>query len=144
MLERIAMATAVWIAATAALEAREIVVFDAAVEPGTVIVRTNERRLYYLQGDGTAIRYRVAVGRPGKQWFGRAAVEGKHVRPAWSPPEEVRRDKPSLPDVIPSGAPNNPKSIGTFASYGCIRMLNADIIDLFDRVAVGTEVLVTR
>jgi lipoprotein-anchoring transpeptidase ErfK/SrfK len=165
MLERIAMATAVWIAATAALEAREIVVFDAAVEPGTVIVRTNERRLYYVQGDGTAIRYRVAVGRPGKQWFGRAAVEGKHVRPAWSPPEEVRRDKPSLPDVIPSGAPNNPmgaraltlnrgeyaihgtnnpKSIGTFASYGCIRMLNADIIDLFDRVAVGTEVLVTR
>ena len=128
-------------------------------------MRTNERRLYYVQGDGTAIRYRVAVGRPGKQWFGRAAVEGKHVRPAWSPPEEVRRDKPSLPDVIPSGAPNNPmgaraltldrgeyaihgtnnpKSIGTFASYGCIRMLNADIIDLFDRVAVGTEVLVTR
>jgi lipoprotein-anchoring transpeptidase ErfK/SrfK len=165
MLGRIAMATAVWIGATAALEAREIVVFDAAVEPGTVIVRTNERRLYYVQGDGTAIRYRVAVGRPGKQWFGRAAVEGKHVRPAWSPPEEVRRDKPSLPDVIPSGAPNNPmgaraltlnrgeyaihgtnnpKSIGTFASYGCIRMLNADIIDLFDRVAVGTEVLVTR
>ena len=114
-----------------------------------------------MQGDGTAIRYRVAVGRAGKQWFGRARRRSKHVRPAWSPPEEVRRDKPSLPDVIPpSGAPNNPmgaraltlnrgeyaihgtnnpKSIGTFASYGCIRMLNADIIDLFDRVAVGTE-----
>lgn len=165
MLKRIAMAAAVWIGTTAALEAREIVAFDATVEPGTVVVRTKERRLYYVRGDGTAIRYRVAVGRPSKQWFGRAAIEGKHVEPAWSPPDDIRRDKPSLPDVIPSGSPrnpmgaraltldrgeyaihgtNNPKSIGTFASYGCIRMLNADIIDLFDRVGVGTEVLVTR
>jgi len=151
--------------AAASAEAREIVPFRADVEAGTIVVRTQERRLYYVRGDGTAIRYRVAVGRPGKQWFGRANINGKHIEPAWSPPEEVRRDNPRLPDVIPSGAPNNPmgaraltldldeyaihgtnnpKSIGTYASYGCIRMLNADIIDLFERVDVGTEVVVTR
>jgi lipoprotein-anchoring transpeptidase ErfK/SrfK len=164
MLRRIVIAALVFGAAASA-EAREVVPFQADVDAGTIIVRTKERRLYYVQGDGTAIRYRVAVGRPGKQWFGRANINGKHIEPAWSPPEEVRRDNPKLPDVIPSGArnnpmgaraltldldeyaihgTNNPKSIGTYASYGCIRMLNADIIDLFERVEVGTEVVVTR
>ncbi len=165
MLKRIAIAAAVGIGAVASAEARELMAFDAPVEPGTVIVRTAERRLYFVQGDGTAIRYRVAVGRPGKQWFGRATIDGKHIEPAWSPPDEVRRDNPRLPDVIPAGSPrnpmgaraltldrdeyaihgtNNPKSIGTYASYGCIRMLNADVIDLFERVDVGTQVIVTR
>lgn len=162
---RIALAAAVWIGATTLAHAREIVPFGAPVDPGTIVIRTQERRLYYVRGDGTAIRYPVAVGRRGKQWIGRAAIEGKFVEPAWSPPDEVRRDNPRLPDVIPSGSPrnpmgaraltlnrdeyaihgtNNPKSIGTFASYGCIRMHNADIIDLFDRVYVGTAVIVTQ
>jgi lipoprotein-anchoring transpeptidase ErfK/SrfK len=165
MLNRIVIAAAVWIGATVSVAAREIVTFSEPVQAGTIVIRTQERRLYYVRGDGTAIRYRVAVGRPGKQWFGRANINGKHVEPAWSPPADIRRDNPKLPDVIPSGSPrnpmgaraltldldqyaihgtNNPKSIGTYASYGCIRMLNADIIDLFDRVHVGTDVIVTR
>lgn len=144
--------------------AREVVPFQAGVSPGTVVIRTGERRLYYVRGDGTAVRYRVAVGRPGKQWFGEARIDGKYVRPAWSPPAEVKRDNPRLPDVIPGGAPNNPMgaraltldldeyaihgtnrpgSIGTYASYGCIRMLNQDIVHLYDRVSVGTRVVVT-
>jgi lipoprotein-anchoring transpeptidase ErfK/SrfK len=148
-----------------AAEAREIVAFGDAASPGTVIVRTGERRLYYVLGNGTAIRYPVAVGKPGKQWNGWAAIDGKHVEPAWSPPAEVKRDNPRLPDVIPGGSPRNPmgaraltlnrgeyaihgtnrpNSIGTFASYGCIRMYNQDIVDLFERVRVGTPVVVTR
>jgi lipoprotein-anchoring transpeptidase ErfK/SrfK len=105
------------------------------------------------------------VGKPGKQWFGTKAIDGKYVQPAWSPPSEVKRDNPRLPNVIPGGAPNNPmgvaaltlsggeyaihgtnrpNSIGTYASYGCIRMYNPDIADLFGRVSVGTPVVVMR
>lgn len=145
--------------------AREIVPFASEAQPGTVFVKTQERRLYLVLGDGTAIRYPVAVGRPGKQWEGSTRVSGKHISPAWSPPEEVRADNPGLPDVIPGGLPNNPmgpraltlaggeyaihgtnrpNSIGTFASYGCIRMYNEDILDLFERVQVGTPVVVIR
>ena len=107
----------------------------------------------------------MAVGRPGKQWQGQARVSGKYVQPAWTPPAEVKADNPALPDVIPGGAPNNPMgvaamtlsggeyaihgtnrpdSIGKFASYGCIRMLNQDITDLFERVDVGAQVVVMR
>ena len=91
-------------------------------------------------------------------------MNGKYVQPAWTPPAEVRADNPALPEVIPGGAPNihggcghdavrrrvrhsrhqPPSSIGTFASYGCIRMLNQDITDLFARVDVGTDVVVLR
>lgn len=145
--------------------ARELVPFQTGIAPGTILIRTAERRLYLVRGDGTALRYRVAVGKPGKQWFGEARIDGKYVKPAWAPPREVKRDNPRLPNVIPGGAPNNPMgaraltldrdeyaihgtnrpdSIGTYASYGCIRMLNADILDLFDHVAVGTRVVVER
>jgi lipoprotein-anchoring transpeptidase ErfK/SrfK len=165
MFVRFALAAAVWVGGLQLAQARETVPFDESVAPGTVVIRTQERRLYYVQGDGTALRYRVAVGRPGKQWYGDAAIAGKYVRPAWSPPDEVRRDNPKLPDVIPGGAKNNPMgaaalvldrgeyaihgtnrpdSIGTFASYGCIRMFNDDVMDLFHRVGVGTRVMVTR
>lgn len=158
------LAAAIFIGLSAFAEAREVVRFSEPVQPGTIVVRTQERSLYLVNGDGTALRYRVAVGRPGKQWFGEAYVEDKRIRPPWSPPAEIRRDQPGLPDVIPGGAPNNPMgervlmlqrqyaihgtnrpdSIGTYASYGCIRMFNEDIIDLFERVRVGTRVLVTR
>jgi lipoprotein-anchoring transpeptidase ErfK/SrfK len=148
-----------------ALSARELVSIDANVQPGTILVRTGERRLYYVVRSGAAIRYPVAVGRRGKQWFGQTRVAGKYVHPAWSPPAEVKRDNPKLPDVIPGGSPRNPMgsraltlfgdeyaihgtnkpgSIGTYASYGCIRMHNHDIVDLFDRVTVGTPVMVTQ
>ena len=151
--------------AASAASAREVVPFNGGAEPGTIVVKTGERRLYLVVGGGRAVRYPVAVGRPAKQWFGQAAVNGKHLRPAWSPPEEVRRDNPNLPDVIPGGSPRNPmgpramtlsggeyaihgtnrpESIGKYASYGCIRMYNEDIAHLFQRVSVGTPVVVTR
>lgn len=142
--------------------AREVVPFSG-YSPGTVVINTNQRRLYYVVDQGRAVRYRVGVGKPGKQWFGAAQIDGKYVRPAWSPPAVVRRDNPSLPSVIPGGVPGNPMgaaaltlsggeyaihgtnkpgSIGGFVSYGCIRMHNQDIVDLYDRVTVGTAVVV--
>jgi len=145
--------------------ARDIVGFAAGVPAGTVVVRTSERSLYYVLGNGRAVRYTVGVGRLGRQWSGSAVIDGKHLSPAWSPPPDVRRDNPRLPDVIPGGSPQNPmgaaaltlsggqyaihgtnapRSIGGFVSYGCIRMHNADVLDLFGRVAVGTAVVVTR
>jgi lipoprotein-anchoring transpeptidase ErfK/SrfK len=153
------------ISTAASASTREVVRYTSEVQPGTIVVKTAERKLYLVLGDGTAIRYAVAVGRPGKQWQGQARVSGKYVQPAWTPPAEVKADNPMLPDVIPGGGPNNPmgvaamtlsggeyaihgtnrpESIGKFASYGCIRMLNQDVTDLFERVAVGTQVVVLR
>src|SRR5215204_670801 len=158
-------AAAMMMCVSAPANAREVVPFEGGVQPGTIVVKTHERRLYLVLGDGTAIRYPVAVGRPGKQWQGWSQVNGKHVQPAWTAPAEVRADNPRLPHVIPGGSPRNPmgpraltlsggeyaihgtnrpSSIGTFASYGCIRMYNQDIVDLFERVTVGTEVVVTK
>ena len=146
-------------------QAREIVGFSGNYSAGTVVVRTNERSLYYVLGGGKAMRYPVGVGRAGKQWSGTTFINGKMLRPAWAPPAVVRRDKPNLPDVVPAGAPNNPVgaavmflaggeraihgtnnpgSIGGAVSYGCIRMFNADVLDLYGRVGVGTTVIVTR
>jgi lipoprotein-anchoring transpeptidase ErfK/SrfK len=131
--------------------------------PGTIVVRTNERRLYYVIGGGQAIAYPVGVGRAGKQWAGESYIDGMYVRPAWSPPAVVRQDHPNLPDMVPGGSPHNPMgvaamslaggeyaihgtnqpgSIGHFVSYGCIRMFNEDITDLFGRVSIGTRVVV--
>jgi len=145
-------------------QAREVVAFSG-YSPGTIVVKTSERRLYYVVDSGHAIRYPVGVGKAGKQWSGNSRIDGKYLNPAWSPPAEVKRDKPSLPDMIPGGSPrnpmgvaamtlaggeyaihgtNSPKSIGGFVSYGCIRMYNADITDLYSRVSVGTSVIITR
>lgn len=145
--------------------ARELVAFQAGVAPGTIVIRTSERSLYLVGEGGSAIRYPVAVGKPGKQWFGWSQVDGKYVNPAWSPPDDVKRDNPRLPAVIAGGSASNPmgpraltlvggdyaihgtnrpSSIGSFASYGCIRMYNQDIVDLFERVRVGTRVVVIR
>ena len=152
------------VSAMSSASAGDVVNFRGG-SPGTIVVRTGERRLYLMTAEGQAIRYAIGVGRIGKQWSGTSFIDGKHIRPAWSPPADIRRDKPSLPSVIPGGAPNNPMgaaaltlahgeyaihgtnhpgSVGGFVSYGCIRMYNKDIIDLFDRVSVGTTVVVTR
>jgi len=145
--------------------ARQVVSFSGSFSPGTVVVRTHERSLYYVVGEGRAIRYPVGVGKAGKTWAGSAYIQGKYIRPAWSPPDEIRREKPGIAEVIPSGSSRNPMgaaalvldrgqyaihgtnspgSIGHFVSYGCIRMYNADIMDLFDRVSVGTSVVVLQ
>lgn len=143
-------------------DAREIVAFESH-PAGTIVIKTGERRLYLVLGGGRALRYRVAVGRPDKQWTGVTHVGGRYLHPDWTPPPEVKRDIPSLPDFIPGGAPNNPmgaaaltlgngeyaihgtnrpESVGRFASYGCFRMYNADVLDLYARVRVGTPVIV--
>jgi lipoprotein-anchoring transpeptidase ErfK/SrfK len=149
-----------------AAEARpEMVGFRGDYSPGTIVVKTNERRLYYVLDEGHAVRYPVGVGKAGKQWAGTSRIDGKYRNPAWSPPAEVKRDIPSLPNLIPGGSPHNPMgvaamtlsggeyaihgtnrpgSVGGFVSYGCIRMLNADITDLYERVSVGTTVVVAR
>jgi lipoprotein-anchoring transpeptidase ErfK/SrfK len=157
-----ALSTCVSILPASQAAAREVVPFSG-YSPGTIVVNTSQRRLYYVVDQGRAVRYPVGVGKPGKQWFGQAMIDGKYSRPAWSPPAVVRRDNPRLPDVIPGGSPGNPmgvaaltlsggeyaihgtnkpSSIGGFVSYGCIRMYNEDISDLFGRVTVGTPVIV--
>jgi len=134
-------------------------------QPGTIVVETSARRLHLVLNGGQLISYPVAVGKPGKQWTGATYIEGKFIQPAWTPPAEIKADKPDTPDIIPAGSPanpmgaaamtlsggeyaihgtNNPNSIGRFASYGCIRMHNRDILDLYSRVDVGTRVLVLR
>ena len=149
---------------SAPVQAQQTVRFTE-YEAGTIVVKTNERRLYYVLGGGQALRYPVGVGRAGKAWSGTSFISGKFLKPAWSPPPEVRRDKPSLPNVIPGGSPRNPMgaaamtlsggeyaihgtnapgSIGGFVSYGCIRMHNKDIMDLYARVHFGTRVVVVR
>jgi lipoprotein-anchoring transpeptidase ErfK/SrfK len=167
---RIAVALATTIAASivmsSAAQARpELVDINGDYAPGTIVVKTHERRLYLILESGRAVRYPVGVGKAGKQWAGTTKIDGKYLNPAWSPPNEVRRDKPGMPDVIPGGSPRNPMgvaamtlaggeyaihgtnvpgSVGGFVSYGCIRMLNDDISDLYQRVPVGTTVTVMR
>lgn len=145
------------------VRAAELVGFsDGRFRPGTIIIRNSERRLYLVLPGQRAIRYRVAVGRRAKSWTGEAFITAKYIRPDWSPSAEVRRDHPALPTLIRGGAANNPMgeaamtlsngnyaihgtnrpgSIGRAVSYGCIRMANADIRDLFRRVSVRTRVV---
>ena len=142
--------------------ARETIAVDPYLPPGEIFISQHARRLYLTLGDGAALSYAIAVPKRGKEWRGAARIDGKYVNPAWSPPASVRRDHPELPDVIPGGSPHNPMgrraltldrdeiaihgtnrpaSIGTAASYGCIRMNNADVVDLYERVRVGTPVM---
>jgi lipoprotein-anchoring transpeptidase ErfK/SrfK len=146
-------------------QAREVVSFNSSYPRGNIVVVTHERRLYYILGNGQAIRYPVGVGKAGMAWHGTAYVARKLVRPSWGPPEDIWRANPNLPAVIPGGAPNNPMgeavlgldrgnyaihgtnnpaSIGHYVSHGCIRMYNQDIVDLYGRVPVGTPVHVLR
>jgi len=143
----------------------ELVGIAADYSPGTIVVRTGERKLYLVLDGSHAMRYPVGVGKAGRQWAGTTKIDGKYKYPAWAPPAEVKRDKPSIPDVIPGGSPQNPmgvaamtlaggeyaihgtnvpNSVGGYVSYGCIRMLNTDITDLYERVSIGTTVVVTR
>ena len=153
------------LAGSSPANAREVVAFSGAPS-GTIIVKTGERRLYLVLDNGRALAYPVGVGRAGRQWAGRAFIDGKYVRPDWAPPADIKREHPNLPDVIPGGSPrnpmgvaamtlsgggqyaihgtNSPDSIGGYVSYGCIRMYNQDIADLYERVGVGTPVVVTR
>ena len=143
--------------------AREAVKFPGTEPSGTIVVRTNERRLYFVAEPGKALRYTVGVGRAGKHWYGSTSIVRKQLRPAWSPPAEIRGNRPTW--TVPAGSSknpmgaaalvladnelaihgtNNPGSIGGFVSWGCIRMHNRDILDLYDRVSVGTRVVIMK
>ncbi|MEM8854634.1 MAG: L,D-transpeptidase [Pseudomonadota bacterium] len=142
--------------------ARAHVRFLSREPAGTVVVDTLGRYLYYLLGDGTAIRYGIGVGREGFTWSGVERVTRKAEWPDWRPPAEMREREPWLPEFMPGG-PQNPlgaralylgstlyrihgthqdESIGYGVSSGCIRMLNEDVIDLHKRVKIGAEVIV--
>ena len=150
---------------TSTSRTRQVVDFPTTQPAGSIVIKTSERRLYYVLGGGKALRYPVGVGRIGMQWTGATTISGKFIRPAWSPPAMIKRENPRIPNLIPGGSPGNPMgvaamtlsgredaihgtnrpgSIGGFVSHGCIRMHNADVLDLFARVSVGTPVIVVR
>jgi lipoprotein-anchoring transpeptidase ErfK/SrfK len=149
---------------------RKIVSFSTNEKPGTIIIKTSERALYKVMGGGKAMRYLVAVGKEGFSWSGVARVGSKAVNPRWTPPPEMIERSPKFAqyaDGMEGGIPENPlgvralylykgrsdtgfrihgtnapSSIGTAASSGCIRMLNDEVIELFNNTRVGTKVIV--
>lgn len=143
---------------------REEVDYSSKYAPGTIIVSTVERRMYYILGNGRAVRYGVGVGRPGFEWGGQKTITRKAEWPGWTPPPQMLKRRPDLPRHMvggpenPLGAramylgsslyrihgSNEPETIGQAVSSGCIRMLNDDVIDLYSRVKVGTKVVVLR
>ena len=141
---------------------REIVPYETKFKVGTIIVETSERRLYLVLGDGKALRYGIGVGRDGFRWSGQHSITRKAEWPGWTPPPEMRKRVPDLPVYMPGGADNplgaralyigstlyrihgtsEPWTIGSAVSSGCIRLTNDDIIDLYDRVKVGSLIVV--
>jgi len=148
-----------------AAEAHESVVgFSAPYPAGTIIISQHERKLYLTEGNGTAIQYPIAIGMSGRAWSGQTYVDGKYLAPDWKAPAVVRQFHPEFKSVVPGGSPHNPmgaaaltlklsevaihgttqsmrRSIGSAASFGCIRMYNEDVLDLYKRVSVGTPVV---
>ncbi len=143
---------------------REIVNYSTKYSPGTIVIDSNERRLYFVMPDGKAMRYGVGVGRPGFDWAGTQVVSRKQEWPTWTPPAQMLKRRPDLPRFMPGGpdnpmgaralylgstlyrihGSNEPETIGQAVSSGCIRMLNEDVIDLYERAKVGTRVVVAR
>lgn len=141
---------------------RTTVYFQTNEKPGTIIINTRERRLYYILGDGRAIRYGIGVGRDGFTWRGEKTVTAMREWPGWTPPPQMRQRQPYLPHYMPGGienplgaramylgstlyrihGSNEPETIGQAVSSGCFRMTNDDVIDLYNRVQVGTRVVV--
>jgi lipoprotein-anchoring transpeptidase ErfK/SrfK len=143
---------------------REVVPFSARYGRGTIVISTSERRLYYVLGDGQAISYGIGVGRPGFEWAGTRTITMKREWPDWRPPAQMLKRRPDLPRYMAGGpdnplgaramylggtlyrihGSNEPETIGQAVSSGCIRMSNEDVMDLYERVRVGTRVVVMR
>jgi lipoprotein-anchoring transpeptidase ErfK/SrfK len=143
---------------------RETVAYAGPHRPGTIVVNAKERRLYLVLDGGKAMKYGVGVGRPGFEWGGTKTVTRKQEWPTWTPPAQMLKRRPDLPRFMPGGpenpmgaramylgsslyrihGSNEPETIGQAVSSGCIRMLNDDVIDLYTRVKVGTQVVVVR
>jgi lipoprotein-anchoring transpeptidase ErfK/SrfK len=141
---------------------RTVVPFSNRYAAGTIVISTDERRLYYVLGNGEAIRYGIGVGRPGFEWAGTRSITMKREWPDWRPPAQMLRRRPDLPRHMEGGmdnplgaralylggslyrihGSNEPETIGQAVSSGCIRMTNEDVIDLYNRVKVGTRVVV--
>jgi lipoprotein-anchoring transpeptidase ErfK/SrfK len=141
---------------------KQVVFFRTNEEPGTIIVHTSERFLYLVMGNNRALRYGVGVGRDGFTWMGLHKISRKAEWPDWRPPPEMIERQPYLPRFMAGGpgnplgaralyigstiyrihGTNQPHTIGHAVSSGCFRMVNNDVIDLFDRVALGTRVIV--
>jgi lipoprotein-anchoring transpeptidase ErfK/SrfK len=143
---------------------REEVAYTGRYAPGTIVVDTNEKRLYFVLPNGRAMKYGVGVGRPGFAWAGQKNITRKAEWPGWTPPPQMLKRRPDLPRHMPGGegnplgaralylgsslyrihGSNEPETIGQAVSSGCIRMLNEDVVDLYERVKIGTRVVVTR
>src|SRR5437879_1528218 len=144
--------------------ARTTVSYPVRYAAGTIIINTAERRLYLVNGDGTALRYGIGVGRPGFTWSGVRTVSMKREWPDWTPPEQMLRRRPDLPRHMAGGpenplgaralylgsslyrihGSNEPETIGQAVSSGCFRLTNDDVIDLYARVQVGATVIVQQ
>jgi lipoprotein-anchoring transpeptidase ErfK/SrfK len=131
---------------------------------GTIVIEKSNTFLYLVRGQGRALRYGIGVGREGFTWSGRQRISRMAEWPNWRPPEEMLQREPDLPDFMPGGldnplgaralylgntlyrihGTNEPSSIGSHVSSGCIRLLNEDVMDLYARVKVGTEVVVLQ
>jgi lipoprotein-anchoring transpeptidase ErfK/SrfK len=143
---------------------RTMVLYRTTEAPGTIIIQTSERHLYVVQGNGRAIRYGIGVGRDGFQWQGLLTISRKAEWPDWTPPPEMIARQPYLPRFMAGGpgnplgaralylgatvyrihGTNRPDTIGTAVSSGCFRLVNADVTDLYDRIPVGTKVIVRQ
>ena len=143
---------------------RQMVSYRTNEAPGTIIVQSSERFLYVVQPNGRAIRYGIGVGRDGFRWQGLLRITRKQEWPDWTPPPEMIERQPYLPRFMAGGpgnplgaralylgatvyrihGTNQPQTIGTAVSSGCFRLVNPDVIDLYERVPVGTRVIVRQ
>ncbi|MGL4288169.1 MAG: L,D-transpeptidase [Phreatobacter sp.] len=140
----------------------QTVAYQTSQRPGTIVIDTRERFLYLVEANGMARRYGVGVGRPGFGWTGAKTITRKAEWPDWRPPADMLRRRPDLPRFMAGGpanplgaramylgsslyrihGSNEPHTIGTYVSSGCFRMRNEDVTDLYERVRVGTKVVV--
>jgi lipoprotein-anchoring transpeptidase ErfK/SrfK len=158
----LALITLLAVAASDSAQAGQVVSFGG-YQAGSIVISTSQRQLYYVLGGGRAIRYPVGVGKAGMAWHGTAYVALKRTNPAWQAPPSINGGRYGA--VIPGGSPNNPmgvavlgldrgnyaihgtnnpSSIGGYVSHGCIRMYNSDVLDLYARAGIGTQVTVLR
>jgi lipoprotein-anchoring transpeptidase ErfK/SrfK len=141
---------------------RQVVPYSGPHRPGTIVINTAERHLYLIQAGGTAMRYGIGVGRDGFSWRGEKTVTRMAEWPDWRPPPQMLQRRPDLPRFMPGGpenplgaralylgsslyrihGSNEPHTIGHAVSSGCFRMINEDVTDLYQRVRVGTRVVV--
>jgi lipoprotein-anchoring transpeptidase ErfK/SrfK len=141
---------------------RQLVAYDTRQAAGTIVVDTGDKFLYLVLGNGKAMRYGIGTARTGFEWSGTHKVTRKAEWPGWTPPAEMRRRQPNLPTYMPGGinnplgaraiyigstlyrihGTNEPWTIGQNVSSGCIRMVNADVEDLYERIKIGARVIV--